>query len=65
MPFGFVGTIPEANIEKAASECGAYVLDFNNFLILIKLLKILPLLKNSIPKGTYKNNDKNIVLLDL
>ena len=59
--FGLVSSIPELNIEKAAKECDAYVLDLKTF-------RINDLIKNnpsysliSIPKGTYKNNDKDIL----
>ena len=59
--FGFVGTIPEANIEKAASECGAHVLDLTNLNINRVFKNASFYSKISIPKGTYKNNDKDIV----
>lgn len=58
--FGFIGAIPNLDIEKASNECGAYLVDLKTF-------NINNISKNSfysnitIPKGTYKNNLQDIV----
>ena len=59
--FGFIGTIPNLDIEKASNECGSYLVDLKTFNI-DKIIANNSFYSNiTIPKGTYKNNVQNIV----